>query len=153
MNRILVIGGTGNVGRQVAYQLLAMGARFRAMTRKPNAAGLPPQVELVSGDLTVPETLDKCLDGIDTVFLVWVAPPATVAPALERIAKHARRIVFLSAPLKTAHPFFQQPNPSRALAEQIEQLIQSSGLQWTFLRPGMFAANARRWWAPQTRAG
>ena len=61
MNRILVIGGTGNVGRQVVYQLAATGARFRAMTRNPDAAGLPPQVEVVRGDLTVPETLDRCL--------------------------------------------------------------------------------------------
>ena len=82
-----------------------------------------------------------------------MAPSATVASALERIARHARRIVFLSAPLKTAHPFFQQPNPSRVLGEQIEWLIETSGLQWTFLRPGMFAANARHWWVPQIRAG
>src|SRR3989442_14169976 len=81
MNRILVIGGTGNVGRQVVYQLAATGARFRAMTRNPDAAGLPAQVEVVRGDLTVPETLDRCLQGIDTVFLVWVAPPAAVAGA------------------------------------------------------------------------
>ena len=86
-------------------------------------------------------------------FLAWSAPPAAVAPGLERIAKHARRIVCLSAPLKTSHPFFQQPNPSRALAEEIERLIENSGLDWTFLRPGMFAANARRWWRPQIRAG
>ena len=59
----------------------------------------------------------------------------------------------MAATLKTAYPFFQQPNPSRALGEQIERLIETSGLQWTFLRPGMFAANARRWWAPQIRAG
>ena len=47
VNRILVIGGTGNVGRQVVYQLRATGARFRAMTRNPDASGLPPQVEVV----------------------------------------------------------------------------------------------------------
>ena len=108
---------------------------------------------MVRGDLTLPETLDGCLDGIDTVFLVWTAPAAAVAPALERIAKHARRIVFLSAPIKTAHPLFQQPNPLRAMVEQIERLIETSGRQWTFLRPGMFAANALSWWAPQIRAG
>lgn len=130
-----------------------MGAPVRALTRNPEPSGLPPRVETIQGDLTRPETLDKCLHGIDTVFLVWTAPPAALGPAWERIARHARRVVFLSAPLKTAHPFFQQPNPSRALGEHIERLIEASGLEWTFLRPGMFAANARRWWGPQIRAG
>lgn len=153
MSRILVIGATGNVGRQVVSQLLGRGAQVRAFARNPNTAGLPQQVEVVGGDLTLPDTMDACFESIDTVFLVWVAPPATVAPALERIAEHARRIVFLSAPLKTEHPLFQQPNPARALAQQIEQQIETSGLQWTFLRPGMFAANARAWWGPQIRAG
>jgi uncharacterized protein YbjT (DUF2867 family) len=151
VNRILVIGGTGNVGRQVVYQLRTTGARFRAMTRNPDAAGLPPQVEVVRGDLTVPETLDPCLEDVDTVFLVWVAPPAAAPSALERIANHARRIVFLTAPLKTPHPFFQQPNPARDLAERIERLIETSGLEWTFLRAGMFAGNARHFWGPQIR--
>jgi hypothetical protein len=51
-------------------------------------------------------------------------------------------------PLKTEHPFFQQPNPGRIIGERIERLIETSGLRWTFLRPGMFAANALSWWAP-----
>jgi len=153
MNRILVIGATGTVGRQVVSQLAATGARVRALARNPDAAHLPAQVEVARGDLTLPETLDACLEGIEAVFLVWTAPPATVPAALERIVKPARRIVFLSAPLKTAHPLFQQPNPARALHAQIERLIETSGLQWTFLRPGMFAANALGWWAPQIRAG
>jgi uncharacterized protein YbjT (DUF2867 family) len=153
MNRILVIGGTGTVGRQVVSRLAATCAQVRAMARNPDAARLPPQVEVVRGDLTLPDTLDACFHGIDAVFLVWTAPAAAVAPALERITKHARRIVYLSAPLKTAHPLFQQPNPLRTMFEQIERLIETSGLQWTFLRPGMFAANALSWWAPQIRAG
>jgi uncharacterized protein YbjT (DUF2867 family) len=153
MSRILVIGGTGNVGRHVVHHLSAAGARFRAMSRNPDAAGLPPQVEVVRGDLTVPETLDPCLDDVETVFLVWVAPPAAAAGAIERIAKHARRIVFLTAPLKTPHPFFQQPNPSRDIAERLERLIETSGLEWTFVRAGMFAGNARHFWGPQIRSG
>ena len=105
MNPILVIGGTGTVGRQVVSRLAATGAPVRAMVRNPDAARLPAYVEVVRGDLTLPESLDGCLAGIDAVFLVWTAPAAAVAPALERIAKHARRIVFLTAPLKTPHPF------------------------------------------------
>src|SRR5438874_11656253 len=92
------------------------------MTRNPDAARLPPQVEVMRGDLTVPESLDRCLKDIDAVFLVWMAPAAAAAGALERIAKYAGRIVFLTAPLKTPHPFFQQPNPSRDVAERIERL-------------------------------
>lgn len=153
MNRILVIGGTGTVGRHVVSQLRAAGAQVRALVRNPSAAQLPPQVEVVRGDLTLPDTLDACLKGIDAVFLVWAAPPAAVTPALERITKLFRRIVYLSAPLKTAHPLFQQPNLLKTMFEQIEQLIEASGVQWTFLRPGMFAANSMSWWAPQIRAG
>jgi len=155
MNRIFIVGATGNVGRQVLSQLPATGVRVRALARNPGTAGLPPHVDVVRGDLTLPETLDECLDDIDAVFLVWTAPPAAVAPALERIVRHARRIVFLSSPHKTAHPLFQagQPNPVAALHAEIERLIETSGRQWTFLRPGMLAANARFWWAPQIRAG
>ena len=151
--RILVIGATGTVGQHVVLQLTKMGAPVRAMTRNPAAARLPAGVEIAKGDLTSPDSLDECLDAVDSVFLVWTAPMAATDAALARIAKRARRIVFLSAPLKTPHPFFQQPNPARTLALRVEELIEQSGLEWTFLRPGMFAANSLNFWAPQVRAG
>jgi uncharacterized protein YbjT (DUF2867 family) len=154
MQQILVIGATGRVGRQVVSQLPA-GVRVRAVVRDPQTAGLPPHVDVVRGDLTQAETLDACLDGVDAVFLVWCAPLSAAVPALERIVSHARRIVYLSAPHKTAHPLFQsaRPNPVTLLHREIERLIEISGRQWTFLRPGMFAANALFWWAPQIRSG
>jgi len=155
MNRILVIGGTGNIGRKVVAQLTAAGAEVRALVRDPDTAGLPAQVEVCRGDLTHPDTLNESLQRIDAVFLVWAAPHAAAAPALECITSHTPRIVYLSAPLKTPHPFFQAslPNPSSVLHEEIERLIQKPGVEWTFLRPGMFASNALGWWAPQIRAG
>jgi uncharacterized protein YbjT (DUF2867 family) len=153
MSRILVIGGTGNVGRHVVDRLVAVGAPFRVMARDPDAAGLPAGVEVVRGDLTRPETLDRCLEDVNSVFLVWVAPPAAAPAAIERLAAHARRVVFLTAPLKTPHPFFQQPNPSRDIAQRLEELIDGSGLEWTFVRAGMFAGNARHFWGPQIRRG
>jgi uncharacterized protein YbjT (DUF2867 family) len=153
VKRILITGATGNIGSEVLSQLPSSGVQVRALVRNPDAVHLPKHVEVVYGDLTRPETLGQGLDGIDTVFLVWVAPVDAAAPALEQIAKRVRRIVLLSAPLKTAHPLFQQPNPSRTRAELLERLIETSGVEWTFLRPGMFALNALGWWAPQIRAG
>jgi uncharacterized protein YbjT (DUF2867 family) len=153
MKRILVTGATGTVGRQVVSQLLATDAQVRALTRNPDAAGLPPEVEVVRGDLTVPADLDGCLDGVDAVFLVWTAPAGAVPAAVDRIARQARHLVLLTSPHQTPHPLFQQPNPLAAVHAETERLIAASGLQWTFLRPGMFAANALSWWAPQIRAG
>src|SRR4051812_29694141 len=102
MNRILVTGATGTVGRQVVSQLLAAGARVCALTRNPDAAGLPPEVEVVRGDLTAPATLDGCLEGIEAVFLVWTAAAGAAPAAVERIAKNARRVVLLTSPHKTS---------------------------------------------------
>jgi uncharacterized protein YbjT (DUF2867 family) len=153
MKPILVTGATGTIGRQVISQLLDTGSRVRAMTRNPDAAGLPSGVEVVRGDLTDPASLDGCLEGVEAVFLVWTAPAAAVPAAVEWIAKQARRVVFLTAPHKTPHPLFQQTNPMAAMHAEIERLIEASGLQWTFLRPGMFAANALSWWGPRIRAG
>ena len=108
MKRVLIIGATGNVGRAVVAQLSAANVQIRALTRDPCVIGLPAELEVVRGDLTVPATLDRALAGVDTVFLVWCAPAEAVAPALERIAKRVGRVVFLSSPHQTPHPFFQQ---------------------------------------------
>jgi uncharacterized protein YbjT (DUF2867 family) len=153
MKRILVTGATGKVGRQVVSRLLAEGARVRALTRTPEAAGLPRGVEVVRGDLNAPAALDECLRDVDVVFLVWTAQPGAAKAAVGRMAEHAGRVVFLSSPHRTPHPLFRQPNPMAALHAEIELLIETSGLRWTYVRPGMFAANALSWWAPQIRAG
>jgi uncharacterized protein YbjT (DUF2867 family) len=153
MKRVLVTGATGHIGSEVVSQLRGTGCQIRAMSRNPHSADLPADIEIVRGDLSAPDTLDACLNGIDSVFLVWIAPLAAAAPAIERIAAHARQIVLLTSPHRTPHPFFQQPNGLRLIHHGVEQLIEASGLRWTFLRPGPFAINCRYWWAPQLRDG
>jgi uncharacterized protein YbjT (DUF2867 family) len=153
MTRILIIGATGTVGRQVVSQLLATGTNVRALTRRPAAVDLPDGVEVVRGDLTDPSTLEWPLDGANAVFLVWVAPPHTVNAVVERIAANTRRLVLLTSPHTTPHPLFQQPNPMAAMFAGFERAIEAAGLAWTFLRPGMFAANALGWWGGQIRSG
>ncbi|HEY7450623.1 MAG TPA: NAD(P)H-binding protein [Vicinamibacterales bacterium] len=150
---VLVTGATGRVGRAVVAQLLGAGVPVRALTRRPDAAGLPAAVEVVAGDLTLPESLDSCLQDVGAVFLVWTAPSATAPAVIERLASHAQRVVFLSSPHRTSHPFFQQPNPLAVLHADIEHLIATSGVASTIIRPAMFASNARLWWAPLIRDG
>ncbi len=150
---MLVIGATGRVGRAVVDLLIDAGVPVRALTRRSEAAPtLPAKVEVVIGDLTVPESLDAGLQGVRTVFLIWTAPPTTVPAVIERLATSVRRVVFLSAPHQTPHPFFQQPNPMAMLYADIERQISAAGLESTIIRPGVFASNALFWWAPAIRA-
>jgi len=153
MQRVLVTGATGNIGRPLVSQLLANGCRVRALSRNPESAQLPSGVDVVRGDLSSPATLDRALDGIDAVFLVWIGPLAPAAAAIERLTANAARIVFLTAPHRTPHPFFQQPNAMAAVHAGVEELIQRSDREWTFLRPHVFALNCVHWWGPQIREG
>jgi uncharacterized protein YbjT (DUF2867 family) len=154
---VLVTGATGRVGRLVVDELLRAGAPVRALTRRPKDAALPAGVDVVAGDLTIPESLGPALDGAAAVFLLWTAPQATAAAFVARLVEHAspqpRRVVYLSSPHQTPHPFFQQPNAMRGLHVEVERLLAASSLDVTVLRPGMFASNAGHWWAPQIRQG
>jgi uncharacterized protein YbjT (DUF2867 family) len=157
MNRLLVTGATGTIGRQVVAQLLQHArhpsAEVRVMARRPERLTLPREVEVVPGDFTDPGTVERAAKDVDTVFLLWTASPEAVAPAIDALSRHARRTVFLTSPYQTPHPFFQQPNAMAAMHADIEQRIHRSGMQWTFVRPGMFAANAINWWGRQIREG
>lgn len=142
---ILVIGATGSVGRQVVSQLLDAGADVRALTRDPEAAGLPAGVEVVRGDLADPGGLDAILEGVDAVFLVWPFFSAEGATAVvDAIARHAGRIVYLSAKVAA--------DDRESFWAVVERRIEESGLEWTFLRPTGFAKNTLGW-ADQIRTG
>jgi len=154
---VLVTGATGRIGRLVVNELLGAGVPVRALTRRPENAALPDGVEVVGGDFTAPESLDAALLGVGPVFLVWTAAPARASAIITRIAAHSpaehRRVVLLSAPHRTPHPFFQQPNAMRGIYVEIERLLAESGLDVAIVRPGMFASNARHWWGPQISRG
>ncbi|MDX6431658.1 MAG: hypothetical protein QOE54_4024, partial [Streptosporangiaceae bacterium] len=152
---ILVIGATGNVGRHVVSGLLEAGARVRALTRDPDAAALPAGADAVRGDLSGPDGpdgLEAGLDGVGSVFLVWPFGTAEGAPpVLEAVGKYARRIVYLSS-MGVREDLERQADPITQFHADIERLIERSGLEWTFLRPGGFATNTLGW-AQQIRAG
>ena len=59
MGVVLVAGATGGVGKRVVRRLLEKGYRVRAIARSPERAKalLGDKVEVVFGDITIPETL------------------------------------------------------------------------------------------------
>ena len=151
---VLVIGASGRVGRAVVTKLHRLGRAVRALVRRPPPTPFPPAVDTSSSrDLTDPDSLTPALAGVEAAFLVWAAGPATISDVVARLARSVQRVVLLSSPHQTPHPFFRQPNPMAALHANIERELATSGVPSVILRPGMFAANTLHWWAPQIRAG
>ena len=146
---IVVIGGTGRVGRQVAAQLRQRNLPVRVVSRGLNPAEGPPGAEVARADLADPASLEPHLAGAQALFLVWPFTSSEVTAGLapkvaEIAARHARRVVYLSA-----QPAADQPGSFWAL---VERAIEGSGASWTFLRPTGFAANTLMW-ADQIRSG
>lgn len=127
LSTVLVTGATGTVGRHVVAELARAGVPVCSASR---ATGV---------DLSRPETVEPAVTGASAVFLLWPFLSLDGLPdLLARIARHARRIVYLSA----ASPFHAA----------VEQAIEATGLEWVFLRPTARRSVPASSWSPPTPA-
>ena len=67
---LLIVGATGTLGRQIALQALTKGYKVRCLVRNFNSANFLKEwgAQLVYGDLTIPETIPSCLQGISVII-------------------------------------------------------------------------------------
>ena len=141
---ILVIGGTGTVGRLVLEGIAAADFETRALVRnldKARALKLAT-VQFVQGDLADPASLAPALEGIEKVVLISSFTPDMVRLQTNLVEAAARapsrpRIVKLSG-LGTGP---EAPTTMGRWHGAVESAIQASGLPWTFVRPAYFMQN------------
>ncbi|MEU0089611.1 NAD(P)H-binding protein [Kribbella sp. NPDC006257] len=145
MTTILVTGATGRVGRHVVQGLLEAGTTVRALVRDP--AALPSGIEFVQGDIYDEPTVERAAAGMDAAFLLWPSFSAAGAqPVVAALTEQVPRVVYLSS----MGVRDDLPPAANGVWGEIEDLL--IGSDWTFLRPGGFAANTLNW-ADDVRRG
>ena len=140
-----VIGATGSTGRALVAALKEKGADFRCLVRDTAAAAekLGGDVELVQADLADAASIEAGLAGCDKVFLLSGHSPVMVEQQLNAVnaakAVGAKSIVKLSG----GSFIIKEDTPAKIGRGhwEIEEATETSGLEWTFLRPGFFMQN------------
>jgi len=141
---LLIIGGTGTLGRQIVLQALTKGYQVRCLVRNFRKASFLKEwgVELVYGDLTRPETIPPSLKGI-TAIIDASTSRAEELDSLKKVdwegklylieaAKVAniKRFIFFSA--QNAEKFVNIP--LMKLKNGIEIKLKQSGIPYTIFR-------------------
>jgi uncharacterized protein YbjT (DUF2867 family) len=148
--RIFLTGGTGFVGRAVITALRARGYAVRCLVRRgsePDLRGLEA-IERVQGDVLSAATLERDMDGCDTVVhLVGIIreEPATLS-TFERIHTQGTINVLEAAAATGVRRYLHmsalgvRPN-ARARYHRskwaAEEAVRASPLPWTIFRPSI----------------
>ena len=143
--KILVVGATGTLGRQIARRALDEGHEVRCLVRSQKKAAFLREwgAELVSGNLCQPETLPDALNGVSAVIDAATAR-ATDSLSIKQVdwqgninliqaakAAGVERFIFFS--ILDAEKF---PDvPLMEIKRCVEQYLMESGLNYTILRP------------------
>jgi uncharacterized protein YbjT (DUF2867 family) len=140
---ILITGSTGNVGSQVVKQLSSFSGSVRAAVQSKNRADdiKNTKAELVEMNFNKSDTIEAAFKDIQKIFLLtpFVPDMVEMSKSLIREAKKANvnHIVKQSA----FGSDLEDGITMNKLHRQVEEVIESSGINYTFLRPMSFMQN------------
>ena len=141
---LLIIGGTGTLGRQIVLQALTKGYQVRCLVRNFRKASFLKEwgAELVYGDLTRPETIPPCLRGI-TAIIDASTSRATELDSLKKVDWEGKLCLIEAAKIANIQRFifFSAQNveqfeniPLMKVKNGIEIKLKESGIPYTIFR-------------------
>lgn len=140
---IFLTGGSGGIGVSLAGLLLDKGHHVIVLTRSPKASE-PGRKRMLKGDLLRPETYASALGAADAIIHLAALTHSNDSQAYHRVnVEGTRRLLdaakgnnfsgrFLYASTRAVGDACGAYGASKARAEE---LVTSSGLSWTILRP------------------
>lgn len=145
---LLIIGGTGTLGRQLVRKALAKGLKVRCIVRnKQNANYLEKWgAELVYGDLALPETLVLSFQGVTSVIDVSTTRPEDENNMFDIDWLGKLILIELAKRVNVKHfIFFSIFNAEKYLyislmrmKANIENVLKNSGVPYTIFQCGGF---------------
>jgi uncharacterized protein YbjT (DUF2867 family) len=142
---LLIVGATGTLGRQVARRALDEGYEVRCLVRSLKRAAFLKEwgAHLIKGNLCVPDTLPPALEGVTAVIDASTAR-ATDSLSIRQVDWDGKialiqavqkagieRFVFFSIMGASQYPKV----PLMDIKDCTEKYLQTSGLNYTILRP------------------
>jgi uncharacterized protein YbjT (DUF2867 family) len=141
---LLIVGGTGTLGRQIVLQALTKGYPVKCLVRNFRKANFLKEwgAELIYGDLSIPETIPPCFKGITAVIDASTSRPADLdivkivdwygKLALVEAAKVAKVKRFIFCSTQNLEQFSNIP--LMKMKQGIEIKIKQSELPYTIFR-------------------
>jgi len=151
---VLVVGSTGSIGHLVVEEAVRQGYAVRALVRTPTKARrFPAQVEVTSGDVTRPETLNAAVDGVDAIVFTLGSDGkgkvgaenvdyGGVRNILRALGSQKPRIALMTAiGVTNREGSYNRSTEAHDWKRRSERLVRASGLPYTIVRPGWFDYN------------
>ena len=136
---MILVTTAGKVGGEAARLLAVRGEPVRVLVRDPAKAPALERagITVAVGDLDVPETVGKALQGVSSVILVSPAVPAQEITVIDAAAlAGASHVVKITSKASADSPIARRRGQAA-----IEAALTASGLGWTLLRNNAYIQN------------
>lgn len=153
---ILVTGASGNIGSEIVKQLLGVGPAVSikaAVHSRQNVKKVSDgdRVKVIPIDYNEPDTLREALKDVDKLFLLTPDVPDARDLASNAVIEAKKAGIRHIVKQSVMGADLEADVDTMRLHRQVEEIIEQSGIPFTFLRPNEFMQNFINFHSPSIK--